>query len=39
MCFFMDFKGKKKTLKINSPHQKKLFDTGIICFGGLDRCQ
>jgi hypothetical protein len=36
--FFMNFKGKK-TPNMNFPRQMKLFDTNIICFGSLYRCQ
>jgi hypothetical protein len=36
--FFTNFKGKT-TLNINSLHQMKPFDTKIICFGSLNRCQ
>ena len=38
ICFFMNFKDKK-ILIMNSFHQMKRFDTNIIRFGGLNRCQ
>jgi len=34
--FFTNFKGKKKTHNMNSPHQMKSFDTNIVRFGGLN---
>jgi hypothetical protein len=39
ICFFMNFKGKKKTLNMNSHNQMKHFDTNIIHFSSLNRCQ
>jgi hypothetical protein len=39
ICFFMNFKGKKKTSNMNSHNQMKYFDTNIIHFSSLNRCQ
>jgi hypothetical protein len=38
ICFFTSFKDKK-TSNMNSPHQMKQFDTNIVCFDDLNRCQ
>jgi len=38
MCFFMNFKCKKAP-NINSSHQMEPFDTNIVRFGDLNRCQ
>ena len=38
ICFFMNFKGKKKTSNMNSHNQMKHFDTNIIHFSSLNRC-
>jgi len=39
MFFFSQTLNIKKISNINFPHQIELFDTNIVCFGGLNQCQ